>query len=85
MKKKWINPVVSGYKLEDGGDDSWTGDGSGMGTPDIEPWDWEFWSANFEEDDSDGDGIPGTWGDYVAWMINHGFESYINPEEEPRP
>ncbi len=83
MKRKWINPIVCGYKLEDEGDDTWTGDGSGTGTTDDEPWDWEFWSANYELDDSDGNGTPGEWTDYVAWMTSHGWANLINWDEQP--
>ena len=83
MKKKWINPLVFGYKLGDDTGDPWVGNGSLTGTPDKEPWPWAFWSANYEDDDSDKDGVPGQWGDYVQWMIDNGFGDKINWDEQP--
>ena len=54
--------------------------GSGQTTIDEEPWDWEMWQVMYDEDDSDGDGTPGTYSDYVAWMTARHFEDYITPE-----
>lgn len=83
-KKKFAFPIVflSGMGTGEGPD---PGHGTGQGSPDIEPWDFEMWSVMFDEDDSNGNGIPGEWEDYVAWMTKNGFEAYINPDENPNP
>lgn len=86
MSKKFIKPLISIHGLDiDEEDDEVIGGGTAQGSTDIEPWDWEMWSVLFEEDDSDGNGIPGTWDDYVRWMTEHGFEDYISWEQEPKP
>ena len=84
-KKKFTLPFVL---LEEGGPiDPGEGPGvaigTGQSTVDVEPFDWEMWSVMFDEDDSDGDGTPGTWGDYVAWMTNNGFGDLIDYSQAP--
>jgi hypothetical protein len=80
-KRRFITPVfLSGGGL-DIGDDPDPGLGSGQGSPDVEPWPWDMWQWMYEDDDSNDDGIPGTYDDYVAWMNAHGFGEYITPEE----
>jgi len=57
--------------------------GSSQGTIDDEPWSWEMWQTMYEEDDSNGNGIPCEYSDYVKWMTDRGFGAYITPEEDP--
>ena len=79
MKKQWGNPLLSVNKIEGGGAENWTGDGSGQSSPDDVPWDYETWSVLFEEYDGNDDDEPGTWEDYEIWMHERGFDGYIRP------
>lgn len=86
MSKKFVIPMLSINKLNINEDDGEvTGGGTAQSSTDIEPYDWEMWSVMFEEDDSDGNGIPGTWDDYVKWMTDNGFEDYISWDQMPNP
>ncbi len=87
MKKLWSNPLLFTYKLEGGGEGSWTGEGSGQSSPDVIPYSFEMWSVIFEDFpnlyDADGDGNPGEWEDYVKWMTDNGFAAFIDESEQP--
>ncbi len=81
MKKLWNNPLLFTYKLESGGEGSWTGEGSGQSSPDVIPYDYEMWCVVFEDfpayNNLDGNSTPLEWSDYVAWMTANGFEGFI--------
>ena len=87
MKKQWGNPLLSVNKIEGGGNGEWTGGGSGQSSPDVIPYDYEMWCVVFEDFpalyDADGNGTGGEWSDYVKWMTDNGFESFINEDERP--
>ena len=85
MKSIWSNPLIffENGGMNNGGNGSVVGPGSGQGTPDIEPIDYEMWLVEFEEDPLYGNG---SWEDYVKWMTAHGFAEWIdslNPQPEP--
>ena len=83
MKKKlFAFPTVFLSGMETGENPD-PGIGTGQSTVDVEPFDWEMWSVMFDEDDSDGDGTPGTWLDYVAWMTKNGFAELIDWSQQP--
>lgn len=79
MKTEWIYPTLTKDPVarQSG---SWVGDGSGQGTPDDVPWDYENWAILYDELDVDNDGEPGTWDDYVKWMTDHGWQDQISGE-----
>ncbi len=88
MKKKWIDPSVY-FLVDGGGEGSEEGEGSGQSSPDIIPYPFEMWLVVFEDWpsilDADGNGTSGEWSDYVKWMTDNGFDSFIDPDEEPLP
>ncbi len=83
-KKAFSMPFIIASGLNPG-EGPGPGPGSAQGSTDIEPYSWEMWQWMFEEDDSDGNGTPGEWSDYVAWMTNNGFSDFIDWNEEPEP
>ena len=77
MKMKlFASPFIIASQVTPG-EQPYPGLGSGQTTIDEEPWDWEMWQVMYDEVDSDGDGVPGTYDDYVDWMTKRGFEDYI--------
>ena len=71
-KREWMNPIISFNSLEDGGEGTWTPDGSGQSSLDPASWTYKEWLEIYRDDDSvlnyDGVGESGTWEDYVAWF-----------------
>ena len=84
-KKSFAYPWILLEGLGGGGDSPGPGPGSGQSSPDIQPYSFEMWQVMFDEYDGDGDGIPGEWDDYVIWMTNNNFASYIDYSEQPQP
>lgn len=84
MKKKFFtSPFIIASQVTPGEQPN-PGLGSVQGTTDDDiPYSWEMWQWMFEEDDSDGNGVPGEWSDYVKWMTNRDFEGYIDWDEQP--
>ena len=77
-KKRYLTPLILDMSASDSTEV--TGGGTGQSTTDEEAYDWEMWQVIFDEDDSDGDGIPGTYNDYVKWMKDRDFDDFITPE-----
>ena len=77
MKTEWIYPTLTKDPVvrQSG---NWEGEGSGQGTIDDVPWDYENWAVLYDELDVDGDGVPGTYDDYVQWMTDHGWADEIS-------
>ena len=82
-KRDFDIPFVNASVLPTG-ESGVIGPGSGTGTPDDDvQFDFEMWAiimADFPEIlDANGDGVPGTYADYVAWWNSHENWEKITP------